>query len=229
MNAGYTNQTISSNIIKTKIGSYTIQANSADGIRVTSLTVGLNTVGLSVNSFANLYLVTPTGNTTPVNPSASNNFSVNFTVPINQSATVDVFADVTNATGTASTTMFGTGQGSSSNQAVTLNSSASPAIGQTITVANGTLGTPTLLTSASPVAQLVAAGSTNQAIATFFATSSAGTTITELGFSASGTGASLTQNPISSVTVGGVTTSMVGTTSLVTGLNIVVPVRFRRC
>jgi hypothetical protein len=225
-NTGYSVPTFSPNMSNQHIGSYIVQAGSADGVRVTSLTVGLNTVGLSVNNFANLYIVTPNGQTTPVQPSASNNFSVNFSVPVNQTATVDVYADISNATGTASTTMFGTGQGVTSNQAVSLATAGSPAVGQTITVSTGSLGTPTLLTSASPVAQLVAAGSTNQAIATFFATSTSGTTITELGFSASGTGATLAQDAISSVTVGGVTQPMTGTTSLVTGLNIVVPSGF---
>jgi len=225
-NTGYSVPTFSPNMSNQHIGSYTVQAGSADGVRVTSLTVGLNTKGLSVNNFANLYVVTPNGQTTPVQPTASNNFSVNFSVPINQTATVDVYADISNATGTASTTMFGTGQGVSSNQAVSLASSASPVVGQTITVSTGSLGTPTLLTSASPVAQLVAAGTTNQAIATFFATSTSGTTITELGFSASGTGATLSTDAISSVTVGGVTAPMTGTTSLVSGLNIVVPAGF---
>ncbi len=226
-NTGYSVPTFSPNMSNQHIGSYVIQAGSADGVRVTSLTVGLNTHGnLTTNSFANLYVVTPNGQTTPVQPSGSNNFSVNFSVPINQTATVDVYADISNATGTASTTMFGTGQGVSSNQSVSLASSASPAAGQTITVSTGSLGAPSLLTSASPVAQLVAAGSTNQAIATFFATSTSGTTITELGFSASGTGATLAADAISSVTVGGVTTPMTGTTSLVTGLNIAVPSGF---
>jgi hypothetical protein len=225
-NTGYSVPTFSPNMSNQHIGSYIVQAGSADGVRVTSLTVGLNTVGLSVNNFANLYIVTPNGQTTPVQPSGSNNFSVNFSVPINQTATVDVYADISNATGTASTTMFGTGQGVTSNQSVSLASAGSPAIGQTISVSTGSLGAPTLLTSASPVAQLVAAGSTNQAIATFFATSTSGTTITELGFSASGTGATLAQDAISSVTVGGVTTPMTGTTSLVTGLSIAVPSGF---
>jgi len=231
VNAGYTNQTIAPNLTNQHIGSYNIQANSADGVRVTSLTVGLNTTGgLNTNGnptgLANLYIVTPTGKTTPVNPGSSNNFSVSFTVPINTSATVDVYADVSNVTGAASTTLYGFGQGVTSNAQINLASSGSPALGQTITVSSGTLGTPSLLTSASPVAQLVAAGSSNQAIATFFATSTAGTTITELGFSASGTGATLTSNAISSVTVGGITSNMVGTTSLVTGLSIPVPSGF---
>jgi len=226
VNTGYSVPTFSPNMSNQHIGSYTIQAGSADGVRVTSLTVGLNTVGLTTTNFANLYIVTPNGQTTPVQPSSSNNFSVNFNVPLNQSATVDVYADISNATGTASTTMFGTGQGVSSNQAVNLKTSSVPAVGQTITVSTGSLGTPSLLTSASPVAQLVAAGSTNQAIATFFATSTSGTTITELGFSASGTGASLASDDISSVTVGGVTAPMNATTALVSGLNIVVPAGF---
>lgn len=222
-NTGYTNQTIGSNATNQKIGSYVIQASSADGVRVTSLSVGLNATstfnGGNLNTgLANLYIVTPGGSATPVQPAATSTFSVNFTVPANQTATVDVFADVTNATGTIVTDMTGSGLGSTSNQSVTL---ASP-LGQTITVGNGSLNQPILQTS-SPVSQFVIGGSTNQPVATFnFVATSGGATIQELDFYAS----SSVSGVITSVTVGGTTAPVVGATSTVTGLSIAVPTSF---
>jgi hypothetical protein len=227
-NTGYSSQTIGSNMTNQHIGSFVIQASSADGVRVTSLAVGLtgtfNTQGGGslTNGVANLYIVTPAGSATPVQPSATSTFSTNFTVAANQTATIDVYADVSNATGTIVTAMAGSGVGATSNQAVTLASAG----GQTITVGNGTINAPTLQTS-SPVASFVIGGSTNQPAATFnFVASSGGATIQELDFNASTTIPSASGSPITSITVGGVTAPVVGASSTVTGLNIPVPTSF---
>jgi len=226
-NTGYSNQTIGSNQTAQHIGSFVIQASSADGVRVTSLAVGLtgtfNQYGSGLtNGIANLYIVTPAGSATPVQPSATSTFSTNFTVAANQTATVDVYADVSNATGTVITDLAGSGVGATSNQAVTLNA----ATGQTITVGNGTINNPTLQTS-SPVASFVIGGSQNQPAATFnFVASSGGAVISELDFNASTTLAAASGSPITSITVGGVTAPIVGASGTVTGLNIAVPTSF---
>ena len=233
VNTGYSSQTVGSNTTKQKIGSFVIQANNAEGVRVTSLTVGLSsstpTTGNVFSSngqptgLANLYLVTPdmTSGTTPVNPSASgNNFSVNFTVPVSQTATVDVYADVSNVTGNVIVKLNGSGAGATSNQSVTL----SQISGQTITIGNGTIATPTKQTS-SPVASFVIGGTTSQPAATFnFVASNGGATIQELAFDT--TNASGTSVAITSVTVGGVTSPMVNSSSTVTGLSIAVPTNY---
>jgi hypothetical protein len=218
-NTAYANQTISSNLTNQRIGSFVIQASNAEDVRITSLTAALSgTMGSTPTNLANLYVKTSTGSATPVNPSSSNNFSVDFTIQANQTATVDVYADVTNATGTIITTLTGSGTGKGSGQSVSLAST----VGQTITVGNGTLSTPTLQTS-SPIAQFVIGGSVNQPVATFnFVASTGGATIQELDFNASSTVA----GAITSVTVAGVTAPVVGASSTVTGLNIAVPTSF---
>jgi hypothetical protein len=226
-NASFANGTINSNALHQKIGSYTISASNAEGVRVTSLTVGVSgTLGFaSTNALANLTITTPSGSATPVNPSGSNNFSVDFSMLTSQTATVDVYADVTNATGTITTTMSGAGTGSSSGQSVNL----AQKTGQTVTVGNGTLtNPPTLNTGASPVSQFVVGGGSSQPIAVFnFVSTNGGSTITELRFSVTGSFDVATDTPITSVTVGGQTQPVVnsGTAATVsfTGLNIAVP------
>ncbi len=231
VNTAYSNQTVSSNAVKQKIGSYVIQASNADGVRVSSLTVGLTGTTTPTNlpnSLANLYIVTPDypNGTTPVNPSSGNTFSVNFTVPANQTATVDVYADISNVTSPVGikTTLYGSGVGSTSAQAVNLYSSASPLSGQNIVIGNGTINNPTPQTS-SPVASFVIGGGTNQPVATFnFTASNGGATIQELDFDT--TNASGSNVSITNVTVGGVTAAMVGASSTVTGLSIPVPANY---
>jgi len=240
-NSGFSNQTVSSNIIKQKIGSYVIQASNADGVRVTSLTVtfpgGSNNTINPTTTLANLYIVTPQGTATPVAPQASNNFSVNFTVGANQTATVDVFADVSNSTGKVMTALNGTGSGATSNQSVSLPSSG-VTNGQVVTVGNGTPNAPTLQTSAA-VSQFVISGTQNQPSATFnFVANGGGLTITELYFMVA-TSSGATSIPVTTVNVGAVGGSSAasapviytgttpnGATSTVTGLNIAVPTSF---
>ncbi len=228
-NTGYTNQTIGSNQNNQEIGSYTVQASSIDGVRVNQLTVGLGgsfNNGSATTGLTSLYLSVsyPGGSatTTPVNPSASNTFTLNnVTIPANQTATVNVMANVSNATGTVITTMSGSGQGLSSNQSVSLSSVQ----GQTITVGNGTINAPTLQTS-SPVASFVIGGTQNQPAATFnFVAGSGGATIQELDFLVA-TSSGATTIPVTAVTVNGVTSPIVGVTSSVTGLSIAVPTSY---
>ncbi len=224
------NGTLSTNTVKQKIGSYTIQASSADGVRVSSLTVTLSGSLNPTTTLANLYIQTPAGASTPVNPQASNNFSVDFTVAANASAIVDVYADVSNATGAVTTTLQGTGTGTVSGQTVYLNSNGtsggSAVTGQTMTAGNGTItNPPTLNTGSSPVAQFVVGSnsSTNQPMATYtFVSSNGVSNITELHFTASGSNSS-TDTPITQIHVGGKDGFAVNNTFTVTGLNISVP------
>ncbi len=226
-NTAYNNQTISPNLVKQKIGSFVIQASQADGVRVNQLTVafaaGANDSANPTTTLANLYVVTPDfpNGTTPVAPSASTNVSVNFTVAANQTATVDVYADISNTHGTVQVTLSGTGIGVTSSQTVSLSSTT----GQVLTVGSGTLNTPTLDAS-SPIATFVIAGGTNQAAATFnFVASSGGLTITQLDFQIATT-TNATSVPVTALIVGGITGSIVGATSTVTGLNIAVPTTY---
>ncbi len=93
-NVSYNVSNLTANTAAQQIGSYIIQAGTIDGVRVSSLTVGLSGT-LPLTSLSNLYLLLPDGTkTTPVSPQSSNNFSLSFTVPANGTATVGVFADV---------------------------------------------------------------------------------------------------------------------------------------
>lgn len=226
-NGGYTNQTLSYNTTKQKIGSYMIQASSADGVQVTSLTVGVPAQVITDHDISNLYVVTPDmpNGATPVNPASTNNFTTNFTVAANQTAQVDVYADLI-ATSSAvtsgfNTTLTGNGLGTTSHQAVTLSS----ANGQTITVGTGALSSVTLSNS-SPVAQIMVGGTNGAAIATynFVASTSGGVNVTELGFTFATSSAASTA--VSSVTVGGQTAAVVSGKALVTGLNLNVPASY---
>jgi len=218
MNGGFTTgQTLSSNTSKQKIGSYMIQATSIDGVKVTSLTVGLSTT-TDLTKLSNLYIVTPDmpNGSNPVNPQLTNNFTTNFTVAANQTAEVDVYADLGTSQSTFNTTLLGNGLGSTSNQSVNL----SLAPGQNITVGVGGMQS-IALSNSSPVQQIVVGGATNQAVATYnlVASTNGGVTVTELAFSGLGTA-------VSSVTVGGNTASVVSGTALVTGLNLIVPASY---
>ena len=245
-NTAYANQSVGPNQTRQKIGSFVIQASNADGVRVSSLSVALSSstpasgnvfTGTTPTGLANLILVTPDfpNGTTPVSPSASNSFSVNFTVAANQTATVDVYADVSNVSGNVIATMSGSGIGTGSSQAVTLSGSG---IGQTITIGSGTLGTTPTLDGSSPVATFVIAGAQNQAAATFnFVATTGSLTIQQLDFevvSSSGTPVAVTSVSVGTPTINGVAQTggsisnvpMNGATSTVTGLNIVVPTSY---
>lgn len=219
--SGFTGVTVAPNTSNVKVGSFTLQANSAEAIKVNSIGV-LPTIGNGdITNYSNLTL--KNGSTvlgTPVgNPAAgTSTFSFNeIVVPANGTVTFDVYADIggdTNAT--ILTDMAVTTRGAVSNT-----SSVSSVVGITITSAASTLAATTL-TSSSPSAQFVVGGSTF-GIATFkVSTAAAGTqaTVRELRFGTTGSDA------IQSITVGGITSTVLGSgsvaTTTVSGLNIVV-------
>jgi hypothetical protein len=214
-NGNMSNMTSTPSVTNLKIGSYVLQANSSESVRVTNLTV---TVGGNIgatSSLSNLYVSASGVNSTPISPESSNNFSVDFTIPANSSQIVDVYADVNSNTGVASTTLAVNGYGTGSN--ITIASSA--ITGQTITVGAGTLAVPTLDVSASPAAQLVIGGS-SALIANYNFVSTNGTSnISEMYFDVTGTA-------ITSVTVAGNTYPVVSGSSTVNGINIAIPVGY---
>ena len=218
-----TAQTAVANTANVKLGSYTLQAGAAEAITVTNLTVTLGGAAGATTNVSNLYVaISGSNSTTPINPSASNNLSVNFTVPANTSKTIDVYGDLGALTsGDATTTLALSGYGVASNVTIT----KAAVTGQTITVGSGSLSTPTLKTGSgyTPDSQFVV-GNTSQAIAYYNATSSNGTSvIKELYFSATGTSVANSDAPIVNVTVGGITAPVVAGAVTLTGLNISVP------
>jgi hypothetical protein len=216
--SGFTAVTVAPNTANVKIGSFTIQANSAEDMRINSAGVNPQVSTYAITNLSNLTLKsngvvlgTPIGNPS----SGTSTFSFNdVIVPANGTRTFDVYADIGGASsGSVTADMSVTYRGSVSNTSVT-----SAASGIAITSAAATLADPSLVSS-SPVAQYVVGGTTF-GIATFkLATASAGTqaTVRELRFAVSGTDA------IESITVGGVTAPVIsGGTTTVSGLNVAV-------
>ena len=224
-NTALANFTTSPNVSNVKIGSYVIQASSAEGLRVNNIVVNLNGALGATNpsqNFANLKIVTPAGTVNPVSPQTVNSFSVNgFMIPTSGTAVVDVYADILGNSGVASTSISVSAQGAVSNSSVT-----GTAVGQNMTVGTGNLYAPTL-TSTSPVAQYVVGGGSNFNLATFnFVSTTSPATIQELKFGVTG------NNTIASISVVGpgmsspVSAPVVSGTADVAGLSIVVPVGY---
>ena len=214
-NTGYSNQSVSPSTAGVKIGSYVLQnQSSSESVRVTTLSVAMNVVTMALTDFSAL---TTSETSNPVQPAATNTFSTDFVLAPGETRTVDIFANTGSATGTASTTLNVTYVGVTSG----ISSTSGVKVGQTITVVAGSMPSdPTLVTSASTVAQLVAAagGASDGSTAVFNVLSTGGdSTIKELKFTVTGT------STVTSVTAGGKTASVIGTTAYLTGLNIDVP------
>ncbi len=231
--SGFAGSTVSPNTTNVKIGSFIIQANSSEAIKMNS--IGVNPIvsgqnGNTTSSVANAItnysnLTVKSGSTvigTPIgNPaSGTSTFSFNdITIPANGTYSLDVYADIGGAASstdnpTVTTAMSVTYRGAVSNTTTT-----SSAAGVAIASAASTLATP-VRTSGSATAQFVVGGSTF-GIATFkLATAAAGTqaNVRELRFITTGT------NAIESITVGGVTAPVMGSTAdattTISGLSI---------
>ena len=214
--AGFTNQTVNPNsTTPVKVGSFTIQASSAEGLVVTGATLNVSTTG----SFQNISnLTVKNGSTllsTPIGQVNSTN-SVNFNsleVATNGVSTFDVYADLGNATSSSSYTVGMTinYRGKISN---TVGSATNAGAVSTVNVAN--LASSTLVSS-SPSAQFVVGGSTYN-VATFkLSTLTSGTTanVRQINF------ATLGADAIESITIaGGTPTPVVDGVAIVTGLNL---------
>jgi hypothetical protein len=196
-NASYANQTLNPNSQNQKVASFTLQnQSSSEAVRVTSLAVGLTSDGTTaatsglLTNFSNLKTSETSGSgSTPLNPSSSNTFSVDFTLAPGASKTIDVFADLGSYNaGSLYVTLLPTALGTPSN--VTLTPVAST-IGQAVTLSAGTFGTPAFVTSSSSIAQFIAAsgGLTDGTKSSFKFTATNGTAnISELKFSVTGAG-----------------------------------------
>lgn len=226
--SGFTAVSVSPNTSNVKIGSFTLQADSSESIRVTSIGVNPAVSGSNggsanvISNYSNLVLkANGTVLGTPVGNPASGTSTFSFPeiiIPANSTMTFDVYSDIGGAASstsnpTVTTDMSVTYRGVVSNTAITSSSA-----GVAISSAASTLAAPTLVSS-SPVSQFVVGGTTF-GIATFkLATAAVGTSanVRELRFLTSGTDA------VESITVGGVTAPVIsGGTTVVSGLNIAV-------
>jgi hypothetical protein len=220
-NPSYASQTVSPNQTGVRIGSFVLQnLSTSESVRITSLKVDLSGTTALTNLSGLRTSETSGSGATPVQPQASNTFSVDFTLAPGASRTLDVYADTGTSTGTnVVATLTVTSIGTSSN----VSSTSSATTGQTISFGAGTLtNPPTLINSSASVAQYVAAagGATDATKATFNLTSTSGSaTVNELKFVVGGTAAS----PASSIRVGTVSAPVVSGVAYLTGLNLAVP------
>jgi hypothetical protein len=228
--AGSAASTKAPNQTGVKIGSFTLQTGSAEGVTVTNITVGLNTGAgslLNANQISNVtvkdgstVLGTPVGN-----PTSSNNYSTNVSVAMNTTKVFDVYADFgSNAAGaTVTPTMALTIRGNTSN----LSSSVSAVTGVMTTanvaqiqsvIASANTGV-TFVPASSPVGQLVVAGQSAFNIGTMNVKATngvAGGTLKDISFV-------VPANTIGSVTINGKTASIIGTAATITDVGVNVP------
>lgn len=218
-NAGYANQSLNPNTAGVKIGSFVLQnQSSSEAVRVTSLAVAL-TGSTALTNLSGLRTSETSGSgAIPVQPQATNTFSVDFTLAAGATKTVDIFADTSSEVSVnAITTLAVTAIGATSNTST----SVAAVTGQTISLSAGTLATPTLTASSSTAAQYVAAagGLADGSKGTYnFVSTGGGSTITELKFTITGG-----VTPVTSVKVGNVTAPVVAGVAWLQGLNLAVP------
>jgi hypothetical protein len=228
-NAGYASQNANPNTAGVKIGSFVLQNQStSESIRITTLSLSTAYgAGTSSANLSGLRTSETSGNaSTPVQPATAaasasgvNTFSTDFTLAPGAVKTIDIFADSSSDAGASATvipTLTVTSIGMTSNVSAT----SSATVGNTITFRTGTLGTPSITTSSSTPAQLVAAasgGSADGSLAVYnFVSANASSTITELTFT-------VTTGTATYVKVGSVSAPVVAGTAYLTGLNIAVP------
>ena len=219
-NTGFVSQTASPNTAGIKIGSFILQNQAtSESVRITSLVVALSGTAALTNFSALKTSETSGSGSTPVQPQASNTFSVDFTLAPGASKTIDIVTDSgTASSGTIITALTVASVGVISN----VSSAGTSVAGQTITMSAGTVATPTLLTASSTPAQYIAAGSTGgsadgtKATYNFISTGGA-STISELKFTVTG------PNTVTSVKVGDVSAQPVAGVAYLTGLSLAVP------
>jgi hypothetical protein len=162
---GYANQSVVVPKSQFKIGHFTLTAASSEDINVSAINLDmLASAGFTAAITTNVYLkvyndggtlvLTSTPKST-ISSTASNSYSVNFTIPKTKTWQVEVYANIgTGPTDDAATFNLGaSGTTTGSSTSVT----ATDATGQTITSATGTL---TLANGANPASALVQGGQT---------------------------------------------------------------------
>ena len=222
--SGWAGSTVAPNQVEKKIGSFTVQTGSAEGVTISNILVALNSgAGTMLNGNQVTNIKIKDGSTvvgTPVgNPTASNNFSVTLPVGMSTTKTYDVYADIGSgaATLTVIPSMTITYRGATSN--VTTTSSA--VTGATITANTATInaGDITFVPSSSAVAQFLVGGQTSFAIGTFNFKNTGGVG----GAVIKDVMVTVPANTVGSVTMNGVTAQVVGTVATLYNVGVVVP------
>jgi len=223
-NTAYADTSATPNTSGVKVGSFVLQNQStSEAVRVTNLNVALAVAGTTLTNFSSLRTSETSGSgANPVQPQATNSFSVDFMLAPGATRTIDIFANAgSDAAGTIIPSLTVTSIGAVSNVPAT----AGPIEGQTITLGNATITIPTtalnFVANASSNAQFVATGNVGGLVDgsknVFRLVATGGTaTVSELKFV-------VTSNSISSIRVGNVSAPVVAGVAYLTGLNLVVP------
>jgi hypothetical protein len=219
--SGWAGATTSPNQVAKKIGSFTVQTGSAEGVTISNILVGITGTMIGANQVTNITV--KDGSTvvgTPVgNPTASNNFSVTLPVAMSTTKTYDVYADIgSSAAGlTVIPAMTVTYRGTTSNVTTT----SSTVTGSTLTAAVATIavGDVTFVPSSSAVAQFLIGGQSSFAIGTFNFKNTGGVG----GAIIKDVTVTVPANTIGSVTMNGVTAQVVSTTATLYNVGVVVP------
>jgi len=233
-NTGLADYTVSPHTQNVRIGSFIAQnQSSSEAVRLTQLTVNLTTDGTTamtdsttpaLTNFSALRTSDTTGSgATPIQPTATNTFSVTDVLQPGASMTIDIFANTSSATsGSIYTRLTVASIGVTSNIA----STGTITTGQAVSLGVGIItNPPTKVTSTSSVAQYVAAagGASKAGQVTFnFLSTGAASTITELKFTVSGTDATPT-GTVTAVCIGAVCSGPVSGVASFSGLSLVVP------
>ena len=226
---GFAVATAAPNSTSVKIGSFTLQTASSEGVTANSIAVtfvaGAGNTLIPANQLTNLKVMvgstligTPIGN--PVITTA-NNFSTNTPVPISSTTVFDVYADFgSSASGlTVTPSMAVTYRGATSNLSTT--TSVVPGVQTTSGVASIVAGGVTFVPGSSLTAQYVTGnGSTTLPIATFNVVTAnhvGGAVLQDVTFTVAST------NTVNTITMNGKSGSVVGTTATIYNVGITVP------
>lgn len=170
-NSGFGNVTYAKGSSNVKIGSYTLTASTAEGIKVSNLTI---TTNASSTNFQNLKVMVDgaqIGSTqSTLTASQAITFSGNINVSAGGSKTVDVYADILSSVtavsslGAVTTLTSCTGTGVSTNSSISC--SPTSIAGQTLTVSSGP-SMSIVIGSATAATKQVVMNSTGNSLATF--------------------------------------------------------------
>ncbi len=209
-NSAMQDQNVSKNTPNVRIGSFILSTGSAEGVNVSNIRITMAGTADYANNISNLYIG---DNTTPIAPSASNDFNVAFNVAANSSKTIDVYADLGEITSgtTTQVTMGVTYRTDITNTFA--NTNATPVSGQTLTVQTAVLADPTIVSN-DPVSKMVLGGASAIAANYKFVATYGNVFVNELTFTVNSA-----STAISEVTVAGQTAPVVDSTVSFTGLN----------
>ncbi len=180
--SGYGNQTVIAGTNNVRLGSFVMSAGSAEGVNVSSITVGLSSAEAA--TVTNLYLKDSAGvqlGEAKNNPGTSNIFSLspNIALAANESKQVDVYANIKSASNPGPWIAEINASGSGIVTGGSVSSVAANQALQTMTLASS--GTLTVTNGSHPDAAIILAGSTGNYAAEYqFSAANEGFTVDKL-------------------------------------------------